>query len=148
MNNAEMYDPVCLVYPGTYTPILNEEEVKFALKKTADGDTLLPPVNVKELADLYKIEVAVPGVKREDFLITVKGNVLSVCVVREETVLSKGEIFQMHEFNYDIFDRHIVLPNNTDPEFTSAEYIAGMLRLYVPKTKTPSTNLQTKIVVY
>ena len=148
MENDVLYDTDCLIYPGTYVPVLKEEEVQSGLTRPHEGETVLPPVNVTELSDSFKVEVAIPGVKREDFLIRSDGNVLSVCVLHKEYRLHEGERFQLHEFNYECFDRHIILPDNADLEFISAEYKSGILCLYVPKEKHPAANLHSRIVVY
>ncbi|MEP7111288.1 MAG: Hsp20/alpha crystallin family protein [Ferruginibacter sp.] len=148
MKEDILYDTDCLVYPGVYVPLLREEEVLSALKRTHECEMFLPPVNVTELADSFKVEMAIPGVRREDFVIQADENILSICAVHKECELHEGESFQLHEFNYDCIDRHIVLPDNSDPEFISAEYQAGILRIYVPKTKQPARNLHTRIAVY
>jgi len=148
MENDVLYDTECLIYPGAYVPLLKEEEVQEELKRPHEGETILPPVNVTEMADSFKVEVAIPGVKREDFLIHSDGNVLSVCVLHKEPGLHEGERFQLHEFNYECFDRHIILPDNADSEFVSAEYKTGILCLYVPKAKQPAKNQHARIVVY
>ena len=148
MENDVLYDTGCLIYPGAYVPLLKEEEVQEELKHPHEGETIVPPVNVIELADSFKVEVAISGVKKEDFLIHSDGNVLSVCVLHKECGLHEGERFQLHEFNYECFDRHIILPDNADSEFASAEYKAGILRLYILKAKQPAKNLHTRIVVY
>lgn len=148
MKNDVLYDTDSLVYPGVYVPLLKEEEVQSALKRSQEGETVLPPVNVTELPDLFKVEVAIPGVKQENFLIYADENILSVFVVHKECGLKEGESFQLHEFNYQCFNRDIILPDNADAEFASAEYEAGILRLYVPKAKQPGKNQHTRIVVY
>lgn len=148
MENDVLYDTGCLIYPGVYVSLLKEEDVQEELNRSYEGEAVLPPVNVTELADSFKVEVVVPGVKRGDFLIHADENVLSVCVLHKECGLHEGESFQLHEFNYGCFDRHIILPDNADAEFISAEYRAGILRLYVPKAKLPAKNQHTRIVVY
>jgi len=148
MEKDVFYETVCVIYPGTHVPVVKEEEFLSALKLPHDGGSILPPVNVTELADLFKVEVAIPGVKREDFLIHADDNILSVCVMHKEPGNHDGEIFQQHEFNYECFDRHIILPDNADADFISAEYAAGILYLHVPKTKQPAKNLHNRIVVY
>jgi HSP20 family molecular chaperone IbpA len=42
----------------------------------------------------------------------------------------------------------IVLPVNADPVFISAEYKAGILLLYIPKSTRPSKWMNTKIAIY
>ena len=148
MENDVLYNTDCLIYPGVYVPLLKEEEIKEELKRSHEGETVLPPVNVTELPDLFNVEVAIPGVERENFLIYADENILTVCVVHKDRGLDKGESFQLHEFNYECFNRHIILPDNIDSDFISAEYKAGILRLYVPKAKHPAKNRHTRIVVY
>lgn len=88
-----------------------------------------------------------PGVKREDILIDVEGNVLTVWVLHREFGPCPV-CFQLHEFNYECFERHIILPENADAEFISAEYKEGILQIYFPKTKRLSKSINKRIVVY
>ena len=148
MENAISYDVGCLIYPGTYVPLMKEEEVISALNTSPKNELVLPPVNITELSDSYKIELATPGVKREDFLIHADENTLSIVAVHKQSANYSNEQFQLHEFNYTCFDRHILLPENADTEFTGAEYKEGILRFYVPKTDQPAKNLHTRIAVY
>lgn len=144
----DQYHPICLIYPGTYVPLVKEEEVQTALNRPDTAEIVIPPVNVSELGDLFKVEVAVPGAKKEDFLVHSDENVLSVCVLKKDVGSHEGEIFKLHEFNYECFNRHIVLPGNADLEFASAEYKEGILRLLIPKSEQPGKNKRITIVVY
>jgi HSP20 family protein len=148
MENDILYSPVCSIYPGEYVPLLKTEEIEEELRHSHEGEALFPPVNITELADSFKVEVAIPGVRRENFLLHANENILFVRVLHKEHVLQGEECFQLHEFNYECFDRRIILPENVDPEFTSAEYKAGILRLHVPKSTLPAKNMHTRIVVY
>jgi HSP20 family molecular chaperone IbpA len=56
----------CLVYPGGYTPAMEMETLQREFKMPVDETVVTPPVNMNELADSFIIEVAVPGVRRED----------------------------------------------------------------------------------
>jgi HSP20 family protein len=148
MENKVINNNGCSSYPGTYVPLMREEEMRKELKRSQEGKRLLPPVNIAELSDCFKVEVAIPGVKREDFLIQADGNILSVFVLHKDCGCHESEWFKLHEFNYECFDRPIILPGNADAEFTCAEYKEGILHLYVPKTNQPVKNLHTRIVVY
>jgi HSP20 family protein len=138
----------CFIYPGEYIPLFNTEEVWKELGHPQEGNMLLPPVNVTEFPDSFKIEAAIPGMKREDFLIDADNNVLSISVLHKEGRGGKKENFQLHEFNFNCFNRHVILPENADTEFVKAEYKNGMLTIYVPKIIKPSFNRHTRIVVY
>jgi HSP20 family protein len=148
MKNYNLYDSGCSVYPGDYVPLLKAEEMQDELKFFNEGEMTFPSANITELADTYKVELAVPGAKREDFLIQADENILSVSVVHKQLVQRNEEIFQLHEFDYNCCKRYIVLPDDAGAEFVSAEYKAGILCLYVPKVKEPVKNLHTTIVVY
>lgn len=148
MENSISHHSDDLIYPGEYVPLLKEEQIKEELKRLDKADTFLPAVNVAELDNAFKVEVAIPGVKREEFLIQADENILSVCVMHKECDVSEPENFHLHEFNYDCFKRQITLPKNVDAEFAGAEYREGILRLLVPKTRRPAKNIHKTIVVY
>jgi len=136
------------IYPGGFTPLLREEEVREELKRMCKGESPFPPVNVTELSNSFKVEVAIPGVKRENFLVYADDNILSVCVFNKQAPHHTEEAFKMHEFNYDCFERHITLPKNAEAEFVSAVYRSGILSMHIPKSDHPSKNQHTRIVVY
>jgi HSP20 family protein len=134
------------IYPGTYVPAQNEADLQVALKQHHEGKMISPPANVTELADLYKIEVAIPGVEKGNFLVFADANTLSVAVMNYP--LAKDENFRLHEFNFECFKRLIPLQKNIDAEFANAEYRNGILYLNVPKASNPVVNQHIQIVVY
>lgn len=136
------------VYPGEYVPFLNEIDAKEEIKQTDKKDINHPAVNITEQSDFYKIEVAIPGVKREELLIYAKENVLSLCAIHTNKINASFKNRQLHEFNYGWFDRHILLPENADTTFISAEYKSGILKLRIPKATLPLKNLHSRIIVY
>lgn len=148
MGNNTSYKSDCLVYPGIYVPLHNDAEIADELKHLTKGEAILPPVKLIEMADAFKIEIVLPGVRREDFFIHAYGNIVSVSLLQKEPAHHKGEPFALHERKYDCFDRQIILPKHADTEFISAEYVAGILRLHVPKIKNPAKSRHTLIAVY
>ena len=60
----------------------------------------------------------------------------------------KKENLQIHEFDTECLERHILLPKHADIEFVSAEYSKGILSLHIPKTEYPQKKLTSRIVVY
>lgn len=148
MENDVLYSPDCSIYPGHYVPLLKPEEIDEELRLSHEGEMLFPPVNITEMADSFKIDVAIPGVKREDFLVHTNENVLFVRVLQKDFGPKEVQHFQLHEFNYQCFDRHVTLPDDADPEFSSAEYKGGILQVVMSKTKRPAKNRHNRIVVY
>lgn len=135
-------------YPGEYRPLPELEQLAEELKLNRKATVLQPLVNVRDRPENFTIEVAIPGVKRENFLIAVKNQVLSIAMFAKNRVECMPENFQQHEFNYDCFDRYIPLPDNVNPQFASASYKDGLLHIYIPKEAAPVKTETLRIVVY
>lgn len=101
----------------------------------------LPPVNIMETPKDYRIEMAVPGMRKEDFRIELNSsNVLSIESDRKETkskTTEKGTYYS-NEYQYDTFSRRFSLPNTTNSEKIDAIYKDGILSVNVAKKSTPS----------
>jgi HSP20 family protein len=136
------------IYPGEYTPLPELERLADELKVHREGTVVQPLVNVRDRVESFTIEVAIPGVKRENFLIAVKDHILSIALFVKSSVDCVTENFHLHEFNYDCFDRHILLPDNVNPELASASYKEGLLHIYIPKEAAPVKTEALRIVVY
>jgi HSP20 family protein len=136
------------IYPGEYTPLPELEQLADELKLPRDGTVVQPLTNVRDSAESFSIEVAIPGVKRENFLIAVKDHILSIALLVKHNIDCTVENFSLHEFNYECFDRHILLPDNANPELASASYKEGLLYIYIPKENEPVGTRALRIVVY
>jgi len=147
MYNDTAYTTGCS-YPGEYVPLLRQEQFDQEWGRFHEGEMLFPPVNISELPDAYKVEVAIPGIRREELLVHMEGNVLFVRVLHKEMGLKANPKFQLHEFNYVCFERHIDLPADADPAFMSAEYKAGILQVIIPKTTCPIDGPCVQVAVY
>jgi len=134
-------------YPGEYIPApLTLVELLAELQKPHEGETK-PLINMAEMPDVFIIEVAAPGLKSDDFLVSIDENVLSVAVLHKDTEAGK-KLYQQHEFNYSCFQRDIVLPGNADAAFLNAVYENGILRIRLPKCKKQVVNHVERIIIY
>jgi HSP20 family protein len=119
-----------------------------------DGDTpemTIPAINISEEKNNYKIELAAPGLKKEDFQIEVEGNVMTISSEQEtETKEPKGakeDNYTRREYNYSSFSRSFTLPENADAENVKAKYADGVLNLTVPKKAGTQKEKGHKITV-
>lgn len=134
-------------YPGEYIPApLKPGELLDELQKPREGESR-PLVNIVESPDVFTIEVAAPGLKSGDFLVSTNVNILTISVLHKETGTGK-KLYHQHEFNYCCFQREIVLPGNTDSDFISAVYTDGILVVSVPKSKEHFKHTVDRIIVY
>ena len=96
--------------------------------------TTLPSVNIKETADNYEVEVAAPGMDKNDFKVTLDSNLLTISSVKEREETKEEESFTRKEFSYQSFQRSFELPKNVvDEDKITARYENGLLLLSIPK---------------
>lgn len=136
----------CAIYPGEYIPLPEHQALLEACKVSGNNSAVLH-VNMDEYQDSFKIDITVPGVKREDIFIQVQDNILSLVVLHKENEEMRKKL-QIHEYDADFLERQLVLPKNADTEFISAEYRQGILTLYIPKAEDPSCKNLQQIVIY
>ena len=95
----------------------------------------VPAVNIKELDSQFEIELAVPGMKKDDFEIEVEDGVLSISSTQEEEQVNEKGKFTRQEFSYSSFRRSFTLPDSVDPTKIDATYKEGVLLVLLPKHK-------------
>ncbi len=97
----------------------------------------LPAVNVKEEDDKFLVTLAVPGMKKEDFKVTVENGVLTVSSEKkhEERKEEKGK-YSRYEYNYSSFSRSFALPENADGDSVKAKCDDGELKITIGKKET------------
>jgi HSP20 family protein len=93
----------------------------------------LPKVNIKETADDYIVEMAVPGLKKSDFHIDLDNQTLSISTEKREENEQKDEQYTLREFGYASFKRTFSLPETIDDEKINASYNEGILTITLPK---------------
>ena len=95
----------------------------------------VPAVNIKELDSQLEIELAVPGMNKDDFEIEVEDGVLSISSTQEEEQVNEKGKFTRREFSYSSFRRSFTLPDSVDPTKIDATYKEGVLLVLLPKHK-------------
>ena len=95
-----------------------------------------PAVNVKESDEGYQIELAVPGMSKNDFKIEFENDLLTVSSEKNESKENgseKGNYYRK-EFSYRSFERSFRVPENTiNSEAIKASYQDGVLKVELPK---------------
>ena len=93
----------------------------------------MPSVNVVETDQGYGLEVAAPGLTKEDFDISVEKDHLTISASKEAKEEVTQDKFTRREFNYTSFKRSFYLPESIDKDAIEARYENGVLRLSLPK---------------
>jgi HSP20 family protein len=95
----------------------------------------VPAVNVIENDDEFRIEVAAPGLEKNDFKVDLENNVLSISSEKEmkNEEEDKSGKFMRREFSYSSFKRSFTIPQSVDAEKINAKHKDGVLYISIPK---------------
>jgi len=93
----------------------------------------LPAVNILESNEEYHIELAAPGLKKEDFKVSVERDMLTISTGQYSENNTSEKTYNRREFNYSAFTRAFALPESADVDRIQASYIDGVLKLTLPK---------------
>ena len=87
-----------------------------------------------ETDDEFMLEVAAPGMKKDDFEVNLENDVLTVSSESKEEAEEKEAAYTRSEFSYQSFQRTFTLPENmVDGDKIDAKYEDGILKLKLPK---------------
>lgn len=95
-----------------------------------------PAINVIENDTDYKIEVAAPGMTKEDFNIHLTENnelVISMEKKNETNDNGKNKKYLRREFSYSKFEQCMILPDDVEKDKISANVNDGVLTIELPK---------------
>ena len=109
------------------------------------GDRLtsrVPAVNIAESDNNFHIELAVPGLKKEDFKINLEKNLLSVSAEKKADNTEETKKYTKREYSYSSFVRSFTLPDTVDYANITAEYTDGVLHINVAKKE--EAKIQTR----
>ncbi len=115
-------------YPFLFNNFYNEND---CLQKSSSNT--FPSVNVKEKSDSFSLELAAPGLKKEDFKISFQNNKLTISAEKAESKEESEEKYTRKEFSFSTFQRSFTLPNTVDGEKIAANYMDGILSISIPK---------------
>lgn len=115
-----------LVYPGGYQP-MEGRELPDSVAGWKRKKLQFPAIHVMDLPELVKVELVLPGFRREDFCVCCRSRTLQVYAMHFPANASEGLP--------EKFERQIQLPAEVAVEFISAEYQDGVLRFHLPKAR-------------
>src|SRR3546814_210684 len=100
------------VFGNSFSPVFNDLFDDFFGGKSLTGvlSGKAPAVNVSEDSERYHVELAAPGLKKEDFSLNVEDNILNISVEKKEEKDEKEKGYTRREFNYASFSRSFTLP--------------------------------------
>jgi HSP20 family protein len=107
----------------------------------------LPAVNIIEKDDKFLIEMAAPGLRKEDFKINIENGILQIDSESQREVEEEKDNYTRKEFNYSSFSRSFTLPENASEENIAANYENGVLKLKLHKLKNETSRKKKQILI-
>ncbi len=108
----------------------------------------VPAVNVKENEDGYTLELAAPGMNKEDFRVEVHNNQLTLSSEKQvQTESGEGTSYSRREFGFQAFTRSFRLPEQVAQDKIEAKYVNGILSVQIPKKEEAKPKPVRSIVV-
>ena len=109
-----------------------------------------PAINVKESDKGYTVELAAPGMKKEDFNVNIndEGNlIVKMESKQEKKEEDKNTRYLRREFSYSKFEQTLILPDDVDKEKIAAKVEHGVLTVELPKIEETKTKVARQISV-
>ncbi len=97
----------------------------------------VPSVNSVENNDSFEIDLAVPGMKKDDFTIELNDKILVIS--SDNSNYDQSERTRLNEFNYSSFQRSFRVPESVELDKIKANYKNGILKIKLPKRKDSIT---------
>lgn len=119
----------------------------FKAHTTSANKCNVPAVNVVEDEKSYSIEMAAPGVAKEDFKIDLDNNMLTISNKQEESKEENKTSYLRREFSYSNFERSFELPDSIDVANIKANYNSGVLSISLPKKAEVVENAHRQIKI-
>jgi len=118
-----------------FDDIFSKDLFNWGLDNYSGTATSLPGVNIRENAEHFLVEMAAPGMNKEDFKIELDGNNLTISSQRTQADEPRqDERYTRREFSYQSFQRSFTLPKDVvDIDHIQAKYQNGVLNLVIPK---------------
>jgi HSP20 family protein len=106
-----------------------------------------PAANIIENPESFKLEIAAPGMTKEDFRINLENNILTISAELDDQKREEGKNYTRKEFYYGSFSRAFTLPKSIDLDKIRADYETGILRITLPKRDEARLDLKKEIPI-
>ena len=106
-----------------------------------------PAANIIENQESFQLDLAAPGMKKDDFKINLENNILTISSEVENEKLEEGKNYTRNEFFYGSFTRSFTLPKTIDLEKITADYENGILKVMLPKKEEAKLEVKKEIKI-
>jgi HSP20 family protein len=123
------------LFPNVFDDLFTRDLWNWGLSNNSSTNTTIPAVNIRETNDTFVVEMAAPGMKKDDFRVELDGNTLTISSEKQDQRQeNESERYTRREFSYQSFQRTFQLQKDVvDTDKIVARYENGVLHLEIPK---------------
>lgn len=136
-----------LVRYNNFPAFVNPFYGRSVINRYQNTNPNVPAVNVKETETAFVLDLAAPGLKKEDLKINVENNKLTIAYQSEVKSEETTEKFTVQEFGFTSFERSFRLPKTVNADAIKAAYTDGILTVELPKIEVKEEKLVKEIAV-
>lgn len=116
----------------TFTDFFDDNWLKF---RAMNGTEWMPLINVVDNKGNYEIEVVAPGMKKEDFAVTLEHGLLTITGETKMEEKEEKKNYTRREFAFRSFTKSFTMPENVEEDKVVAKYEDGILKLTLKKSE-------------
>jgi HSP20 family protein len=127
-----------------YMPNIFDEDLFAGLSNRSAS---MPAVNIKEDEKKYSLELAIPGINKNDLKIDMKEDVITISSEMKKESEENNDSYKRKEFSYSAFSRSFYVPENVNKEKIEASYKDGVLSVTLPKEDEEKSKISKTIEI-
>lgn len=131
--------------PTTFSNLIDRFFNESLSRSGGAAYSFVPKVDIIENDKAFEIQVAVPGMNKEDFKIDLNDNFLTISGERKFTREKDENSYRSIETQYGTFSRSFSLPEHVNASAISAKYNNGILEVLVPKDEKKTLKTTIKV---
>ena len=126
--------------PEVFNGLFNEGNMQKA-------NTTAPSINVKESLTKYTVELAAPGMRKDDFEVNLNENGDLHIKMENKRQPEEEHVYLRREFSYAKFEQTLILPDDVNKEKISASVADGVLTIQLPKMQQEEQKIARQISI-
>ena len=121
-----------MMYKNSWLPeVFNDFFYNNNMPKT---NATAPAINVLENETEYTVELAAPGLRKEDFDISINNDGdLVIKMEKKNDAKNENALYLRREFAYSKYEQTLILPDDVDKDKVGARMSDGVLNITLPK---------------
>jgi HSP20 family protein len=132
-------------YRPFYMPNLFDDDFFPGLSNRTSSS--MPAVNIREDEKNYLLDLAIPGINKNDLKIDINEDVLTISSETKNESEENNDGFKRKEFSYSSFCRSFYVPENVNRDKIEAKYKDGILTIGLPKMEEEKSKITRQVKI-